>query len=352
MFPPDSYPTPTPSFRVPVDPPSTGPFDDPLFQVCINQDWLPFVAGALKQLLLMSTWNYADTAELLTIQGKVFDLISAFGQVSEGCGINTPGILCISGSFVDLDYGFIPAPGSPCAAVYVSGTGWQSCYNSADSRMELDLNRVFDPPTFIRHAKFHFFRTVLAPYSWSVDFFYQGSSVFHADNTVLGGGGDTFDQDVGFQSDVVVISAIALDSSTTEHIDIDDWELCYTGAFPLSKPVVTNFLKLYTLSRDNPLAGPDGDGFYLIDSADDGSGHQVVDLDTLPNHTFNSAGPFGNFDIEFLTGGINYSDWSDNTNTVGGGGGSPPSSSLCLWRVFLDQTGGSPFTVRVRARPC
>lgn len=77
MFPNSPYAHPVGSFRVPVDPPTTEPDGSPLVTVRINSSWLPYIRGALQQLLLQSTWN-ADETALELVQERVYRLFRAF----------------------------------------------------------------------------------------------------------------------------------------------------------------------------------------------------------------------------------------------------------------------------------
>jgi len=74
------FPEPKGSFQAPVDIPSGGP--DEGSQVCVQfaRNWLPYVLGCLKQLLLQATWNYTTVTELTDVQADATDLIAMFGN--------------------------------------------------------------------------------------------------------------------------------------------------------------------------------------------------------------------------------------------------------------------------------
>lgn len=76
MYPPSPYAVPYGSFPIPVSPPGIGPFDGELKYIPINCAWLPYIAGALTQLLLQSTWRVNSDDELFRVQGQAFDLIA------------------------------------------------------------------------------------------------------------------------------------------------------------------------------------------------------------------------------------------------------------------------------------
>ena len=84
------FASPRGSFERPVPPPVSAPDDTPVLTVSINCDWLPYIRGALMQLLLQSTWK--DTPPGLDItQSRVWGLINIF----EECGSATPPFVCV-----------------------------------------------------------------------------------------------------------------------------------------------------------------------------------------------------------------------------------------------------------------
>lgn len=78
------YPFPRPSFEFPVTPPDAEAGDSPLTTVCFSSAWLPFVEGALKQLLLQSTWAGTDD-EITTALGRATDLLGLFMALVPTC---------------------------------------------------------------------------------------------------------------------------------------------------------------------------------------------------------------------------------------------------------------------------
>jgi len=54
-----------PSFMSPVVPPDADPLDEPLFSTQFSAAWLPYVLGALDQLVLYASWDGDDDAKLL-----------------------------------------------------------------------------------------------------------------------------------------------------------------------------------------------------------------------------------------------------------------------------------------------
>jgi len=69
MLEPQPWDDPRGSFQRPLPPPTAGPQDLPLCVIEVNESWLPFVLGALKQLLLPETWigNYDDRVFVTTL---------------------------------------------------------------------------------------------------------------------------------------------------------------------------------------------------------------------------------------------------------------------------------------------
>jgi len=122
VFPNSAYAHPAGSFTVPMTPPGVDPLDDPQTSVSFNCAWLPFVRGALTQLLLQSTWD-TDLAGLGVVQSQVWRLINQFqdcgGDMCECLQVNGPNISKFvsdghgGGSFVPVDprtEGTVPAP--------------------------------------------------------------------------------------------------------------------------------------------------------------------------------------------------------------------------------------------------
>lgn len=256
---------PVPSFEFPVDPPSTGPFDEPVFQVCINQDWLPFIAGALKQLLLQSTWNAANDTQVLDIQGRVFNLISAFGQVVPGCAEPTPSKLCLSGTFGDLQYGYSDFGGGICAATYVAGTGWQSCYDAPSQQDILYLQRNF-APTQIDSYEFDFHysgvpRVGLASVTWKL-----GGVTQRVDSstTVLGTTITPQSTTPVTADRLEIVTSFGTNSVSVPYV-LDDFKMCYTGVFPLSSD--PTWVKVYDFTVSDGGWVSDGfNGTYVLGS--------------------------------------------------------------------------------------
>lgn len=67
------------SFLRPVAPPVVDPTTAPTITITISCAWLPFIRGALQQLLLQATWQ-GDAPTLLEAQQRAFNLIDLFQE--------------------------------------------------------------------------------------------------------------------------------------------------------------------------------------------------------------------------------------------------------------------------------
>lgn len=82
MFPNSAYAVPVGSFQNPVSPPAGDPDEGTLVSLCFNQDYAPYISGALTQLLLQSTWKVSSDDELNLVQMRMETLISMFGHLT------------------------------------------------------------------------------------------------------------------------------------------------------------------------------------------------------------------------------------------------------------------------------
>lgn len=63
-------------FERPVTPPESGVFDPPLYGVCINEEWIPYLLGAMDVLRRNQTWAESDD-DLLAIVERQWDTAMA-----------------------------------------------------------------------------------------------------------------------------------------------------------------------------------------------------------------------------------------------------------------------------------
>jgi hypothetical protein len=92
MWPDSSFPKSVGSFARPVPVPTVDPHSNPNYQVCFRKEWLPYITGALSQLLLQSTWDTQDPAVRGLAQYRSALLIETFSQ---GCPIEVPTNGCV-----------------------------------------------------------------------------------------------------------------------------------------------------------------------------------------------------------------------------------------------------------------
>jgi len=75
-------PYPKPSFLFPIEVPGTDPDATPTKSIEVACAWLPFIRGALFQLVQQATWATDDPAVLLLAQQRAMTLISLFEECS------------------------------------------------------------------------------------------------------------------------------------------------------------------------------------------------------------------------------------------------------------------------------
>jgi len=87
MFPKSVFAHPVSSFNVPASIIDEEPGAGNLIPICINSHWIPYILGALEQLLLQTTWDTDDASVLALQQARVMDLIGLFDVANECCGL-------------------------------------------------------------------------------------------------------------------------------------------------------------------------------------------------------------------------------------------------------------------------
>lgn len=237
--------------------------DPPLVQMCINQDWLPYVITCLKTLGRPETWD--DTYDNAVIAAS--EVATLISSIADGCGANLPSKLCISGSFSDLDYGFQVIPGSQCSPSWVAGSGWHMCCNSTPQGF-LQLRRVFDAATIIHGIKLTFAVTV--PYLVDYDIQLVNGSTFTSIASGSAVSGPTISVDVSGLNDPAEELWIHVQETfagCAADVVLQDFTICYEGAFPLSVAPPSTFVHLFDFGVGTQ------QGWYI----DSGSGHFVTD---------------------------------------------------------------------------
>lgn len=110
------FAVPQSSYERPVPLVLVDPDTDANITVCFRSEWLPYVLGALQQLILQTTWDTDDPDALNLVQARAQLLIALF---IEGCPTIMPDAGCItypmSASFISYypqnpytDPGFVP----------------------------------------------------------------------------------------------------------------------------------------------------------------------------------------------------------------------------------------------------
>lgn len=87
MFPDSPFAVPRSSFERPVPLVLVDPDQSPTVCLSINRDWIPYILGSLKQLVLQTTWRTDDPDALNLVQARAMTLIAMFQQAlrEPGC---------------------------------------------------------------------------------------------------------------------------------------------------------------------------------------------------------------------------------------------------------------------------
>jgi len=220
-------------FPLPILPPQVDPTDSPKISVCINEDWLPAILTCIKALCVEGSYIDADADAIALAVKRGQLLLSQFMQPSDQCAAGLPSILCISGSFKDLDYGFVPSGTIGCDAFWTSGTGWESCGPTGGDAKNVAIDLTFGSSTFLNSYEFCYTAEPLRVVNWSVDIYFEGNLVHQETGTDTLGGNACHGGTFGIQSDRIFFTVVYDDNTVTDDLVITDWKLCYTGDFPL-----------------------------------------------------------------------------------------------------------------------
>lgn len=134
MWPDEPFAEGRGSFLRPVLPPPFDPDATPVQTVHINCSWLPYIRGALQQLLLQATWDTDDPAVLQLAQSRAFNLINLFSE----CDSLTLPYSCdfdIEGTADGLPWTCLDRTPDPtgCFSTFVPGSGFVSVLESFSS---------------------------------------------------------------------------------------------------------------------------------------------------------------------------------------------------------------------------
>jgi len=137
------------SFQSPVPVPLVDPDTSPTTTVTLSCAWLPYVRGALQQLLLQATWNTDNPSVLLLAQQRAFNLIDLFqecpgGSVPFSCPFDFSRSGAGDDGFLTPDNaGWAPLPWG----TLLDGTGWIST-ESFDAGGDLFIDAIHIKKTF------------------------------------------------------------------------------------------------------------------------------------------------------------------------------------------------------------
>lgn len=250
-------------FDIAVGPVPTVSIDSaPTSQICVNNEWLPFVLGALKALTRPETWK--DTYDNSVIAASEFAAL--VGNISDGCGVIVPSKGCFSANFKDLDYGFVVTPGANCDATWDSPTGWRMCCDSTPKGW-LQIKREFGTETIING--FHLTIKTVSPYliDYDITLFDNGDFVSIANSTAVSGPTIVIDvNNLEQPASALFIQISETFAGCAADAILEDWSLCYTGAFPLSLPNPDSFIHVFDFANGQQ-------GWYI----DSGNGSFVTD---------------------------------------------------------------------------
>src|ERR1035437_3845560 len=76
------------SYNRPVPIPTLAPGDAPLLCLAVNAEWMQYVMGSLKQLMLPDTWGDAADPLVQAAQAAANDLIAIFAEATP-CGVDS-----------------------------------------------------------------------------------------------------------------------------------------------------------------------------------------------------------------------------------------------------------------------
>jgi hypothetical protein len=253
--------------------------DDPVMQFCVNVEWLPWVVGSLKAIGRPESWSTSYDDAVIAAS----EIAALLGDLSEGCGQTTPDKLCLSGTFADEQYGYLPILSSPTPPTgWASGQGWFSTTNPITGGQEIALERQFTGSVLIRSYLFHFSERFGAPgYNITIQW-KLGGVLVRTDTGSSTTGNFTMSNSTPLTADEVLVFSSTGTTVSSDTIFCDDWSLCYTGIFPL--------------------AGTPATFQHVFDFTVNDGGFTVVSNPTYPNTgTWNSG-----------TG------WQSGTNVIGG----------------------------------
>lgn len=125
MYPDQDYASSRGSFAFPVVPPTVDADSSPGLTLTVACAWLPYIRGALYQLLLQATWD-TDAAGLALTQARVWNLIDLFVECSTSVlPFSCPyDFTAAQGDWFGFLFGgqHVPNP----IGIYDAGVGWSA----------------------------------------------------------------------------------------------------------------------------------------------------------------------------------------------------------------------------------
>jgi len=147
MWPDQPYAEARGSFLRPVPMPTVDPNASPTKTVSVSCQYLPYIRGALQQLLLQSTWK-EGTGDLLLTQERVFNLIDLFTECSSS---DLPFFCSGDARSSASPFAVWTLDTPPYSGVWVSGAGYQAtCGVGSDGnsycgiRLKVQLDQAVD----------------------------------------------------------------------------------------------------------------------------------------------------------------------------------------------------------------
>lgn len=185
MWPDQEYAPSRGSFTTPVLPPSTDPRDSPTKTVEVNCQWLPYIRGALMQLVLQATWIPTDVG-FTDIQMRAMTLIDLFKE----CDTSVLPIACPypffggdTGGWDRVQYASADGSCPPYSAIF-TGTAYESC-TRPPGYDQINLIKALNQRLVAMEV------VVTSAFHTEFDLNDRGSDTYpYGSNTLLVGGGD------------------------------------------------------------------------------------------------------------------------------------------------------------------
>lgn len=183
MEPDYGNPAPSPSFKFPVVVPTTDPDATPTQSVSINCAWLPYIRGALYQLVQQATWlGTPDQVQLAQL--RAMTLISLFEECSD---FNLP-FACpynfTSSQFIWTLHVFGGGASPSTRGSWSSGVGWEDTVQNDGSGQYytgIAIECSFSSPVVLTSVELDFLVLMGTYYvtidAWGIEAFDGGSLV-------------------------------------------------------------------------------------------------------------------------------------------------------------------------------